>query len=513
MSRAAHARPCAPATILAALADSTLFAPLFVGESWQPWRVALAALFGLPIRRGDDLALFQRCTGRKAPPSHQAREGWFVVGRRGGKSRVMALVAVYLATFRGYRLTAGERGVVMLIAADRRQARVLRRYVGGIVRAVPMLATLVERETADAVSLSTGIDIEIHTASFRTVRGYTIVAAICDEIAFWPVEDAAEPDREIVAALRPAMATIPDALLVAISSPYARRGELHRAHAQHFGRDDDPVLVWQADTRTMHPAIDAGIIEQAYADDEAVAAAEYGARFRSDVETFIGAEALEAVQVEGRFEIPPVSDHAYAAFVDPAGGSGADAMTLAVAHAEPRNGQTVAVLDALREARPPFSPEATVAEFAGLLRTYHVATVTGDRYAGAWPREQFRKAGVEYELSDAPKSDIYRDVLPLVNSGRVELLDHRRLRAQLAGLERRTGRGGKDSIDHAPGGHDDLANAAAGVVRMLARRAQTTPLEIIGGAGGGTYVSESDPLYQEIYRAELAKLLAAEEKG
>jgi hypothetical protein len=34
--------------------------------------------------------------------------------------------------------------------------------------------------------------------------------------------------------------------------------------------------------------------------------------------------------------------------------------------------------------------------------------------------------------------------------------------AQICGLERRTGRSGKDSIDHAPNGHDDLANAVAG---------------------------------------------------
>ena len=53
-----------------------------------------------------------------------------------------------------------------------------------------------------------------------------------------------------------------------------------------------------------------------------------------------------------------------------------------------------------------------------------------------------------------------------MNSHRVELLDHRRLALQLAGLERRTSRGGKDSIDHAPRAHDDLANAAAGALLL-----------------------------------------------
>ena len=35
---------------------------------------------------------------------------------------------------------------------------------------------------------------------------------------------------------------------------------------------------------------------------------------------------------------------------------------------------------------------------------------------------------------------------------------------QLCSLERRTARGGKDSIDHSPGMHDDIANAVAGAL-------------------------------------------------
>ena len=79
-------------------------------------------------------------------------------------------------------------------------------------------------------------------------------------------------------------------------------------------------------------------------------------------------------------------------------------------------------------------------------------------------REQFRKHGVNYEPSEKPKSELYRDLLPLINSGAVDLLEHDRLVTQLTSLERRTARGGKDSIDHAPGAHDDVANAVAGAL-------------------------------------------------
>jgi ABC transporter substrate binding protein len=125
-------------------------------------------------------------------------------------------------------------------------------------------------------------------------------------------------------------------------------------------------------------------------------------------------------------------------------------------------------VDAIRETHPPFSPEAVVDEFAALCRSYGVARVVGDRYAGEWPREQFRKRSIHYAVADKPKSDLYRDLLPLLNSGRIVLPKSDRLVNQLTGLERRTSRAGKDSIDHGPGLHDDLANAVAGAADLIA---------------------------------------------
>ncbi len=79
-------------------------------------------------------------------------------------------------------------------------------------------------------------------------------------------------------------------------------------------------------------------------------------------------------------------------------------------------------------------------------------------------KEQFSKRGIFYKPSEKTKSELYRDLLPIVNSGAVDLIEHERLVMQLASLERRTARGGKDSIDHSPGMHDDIANAAAGAL-------------------------------------------------
>jgi hypothetical protein len=59
-----------------------------------------------------------------------------------------------------------------------------------------------------------------------------------------------------------------------------------------------------------------------------------------------------------------------------------------------------------------------VEEFAALLKSCGLSAVQGDRYGGEWPRERFREHGVEYVAAAQPKSDIYRDLLPLLNSGR-----------------------------------------------------------------------------------------------
>jgi hypothetical protein len=111
------------------------------------------------------------------------------------------------------------------------------------------------------------------------------------------------------------------------------------------------------------------------------------------------------------------------------------------------------------EVRP---PEQVCADFARTLKNYNISSISGDRFAGIWPVEQFRKFNIRYEQSAEPKSDLYQSLLPLINSRRIDLLDHPKLINQLCALERRTARGGRDCIDHPPGGHDDICNAVAG---------------------------------------------------
>jgi phage terminase large subunit-like protein len=182
--------------IIEAFDDEHLFGKVIrEPATWQAWRSFLCALFGLPMSP-ESAATFRQCTGRATPPSRPFREAWLVCGRRAGKSYVLALCAVYLAAFKSYadRLAPGERATCMIIAADRKQARSIFRYVKGLL-SIPMLATLIEREAAESIDLNNGVTIEIQTASYRSTRGYTLAAACATKLVFG--ERTSPPSRTI----------------------------------------------------------------------------------------------------------------------------------------------------------------------------------------------------------------------------------------------------------------------------------------------------------------------------
>lgn len=461
--------------IIDALHSREVFTPLFQDlGTWHSWEVYLRALFGLPISDEKDLALIRDCTGLDYSSGEKVRESFVIAGRRSGKSFTSALIAAFLACFKDWKayLSPGERGWIFIIAVDKAQAGIIKAYVSGIFHRVKCLRELIAKETQEALELKNGISIAVKTASFRSVRGYTILAAILEELSFYRSEDSANPDKEILAAVRPALATIPESLLLGISTPYSRSGVLWEQFKSHYGKTGGP-LIWKAPTRVMNPTIDNRLIDNAIREDPQAARSEWDAEWREDIEAFITQELVEAVMIPGRFELPKVQGAEYYGFIDPSGGR-QDAFTLAICH---REDSGTVVLDLLRERRPPFQPSGVVAEFADALKSFKVSIVGSDKYAGEWVPEAFREHGIDIRNSEMTASELYLNFLPLIANGTVELLDNKRLLAQLTGLERRARSGGKDLVTHYAGGHDDLANAAAGAIVTAERE----------GANSGPY--------------------------
>ena len=154
-------------TLLEALRDPNLFGRHFKGQSWKAWRVFLAALFAEALA-GDDLTVYRTCTGRETWPQAPFTEAALIVGRRGGKSRTLALIAVFLACFKDYEpfLAPGEVATIAVLAADRSQARAIFRFCLGLLRAVPLLEPMILRSDAEQIVLNNRVVIEISTASF-----------------------------------------------------------------------------------------------------------------------------------------------------------------------------------------------------------------------------------------------------------------------------------------------------------------------------------------------------------
>lgn len=455
--------------IIDAIHDKDLFLPCFRDlNTWESWLVLLKALFGLGMDE-EDLSLYQSATGRQSPPEGECNELWAIVGRRGGKSFISAVTATYLALFCDYKkyLSPGERGVIQVIAADRAQAQVILSYIKGILHSNPVFEQYIENELKESVDLTNGISVEVYSCSYRSVRGRTTVCAIFDEIAFWRVEGA-NPDKEILAAVRPSMATVPNSKLIVISSPYARSGVLYEAHRDYYGKDGD-IIVWQADTRTMNPTIPQELIDRETEKDPSAARAEWQAMFRDDIEEFLSLDAINTVcTLQG--DMAPDRYVVYRAFVDPSGGR-ADAFTLAIGHYD--RDVSKYLVDLLRAWEPPLKPDDVVQDIAPDLKRYRINTVTGDRYSAGWVEGSFEDIGINYEPCGKAKSDLYLDLEGYINTEQVSFPDDKALITELVALERRRGRSGKDKVDHPPRGRDDRANVCAGIVYALVDSSQS----------------------------------------
>ncbi|BFU93436.1 MAG: protein of unknown function [Nitrospira sp.] len=175
------------------------------------------------------------------------------------------------------------------------------------------------------------------------------------------------------------------------------------------------------------------------------------------------AEKVEDAVVKGRTVLPPQPGIAYSAFTDMSGG-GADDATLAIAHLTDEGQVAIDLLldQGPRNQNGIFDPNQATRRFADAMKQYGCLVVTGDRYAGEWPRKAFEAHGIHYDIAEQNRSQLYANLEPLLNAGTVQLLDDATLLAQLIGLIRKG-----EKIDHPSGEHDDRANAVAGATALL----------------------------------------------
>lgn len=461
--------------IIESINDSNLFKPFLADrtgsiDSWSNWTTALRCLYGLKNRSRNSIKLIKECSGRdfRSLPADGFNTALFLTGRRSGKSRMAAVIGAYESCLSGREslLAAGEMGLVVVIAPSKKQARIVKTYLRSIFDQTPMLQSQIVRETQEGFDLQNGISIEILVGDWRTVRGYSLLAAIIDEICFMGLdaESKVRSDSELVRAVRPSLTTT-QGKLICISSPYAQKGWAYRTWKKNYANDKGKILVWRCPSMLMNPLLDKSIVDDAMEEDPASARSEYYAEWRTDVQTYLPREVIEQVVIKGRTQLMPREKIQYRAFCDMSGGR-ADSAALAIGH---KDGRKV-IIDFLKEYKPPFSPHSVAGQMAAELKRYNIRSVTGDRYAGEYTSEAFRSYGIKYSSADKNKSELYIELIGPICSREIELLDDDALITQLSNLERRTRSGGRDIVDHPTGQHDDKANAVAGCVALLNKR-------------------------------------------
>jgi hypothetical protein len=459
--------------IIEALESPKLFGPV-VGplKTWAHWLTFLKALYGLPFISDEDREVFTACTGRAESAAGGYSEAYALVGRRGGKSKIVSLIAAYEAIFGPWseRLSTGEHGNIFVIATDKKQAGICLSYIRSVFNLFP---DLVERESAEEIHLKNNISIAVKTCTFRASRGFTTCLVICDELAFWRSEESANPAEEVLNSILPGL--MDGAKLLGISTPYGKLGFMWEMHRNYFGKDDSDILIWSASTKMMNPTFSDVTIKRLIARDASVFRAEFEGTFREDIENFLPLELIEAAMT--RSPALPDLKNKYVAFCDPSGGR-ADSMTLAIAHAD---GDKI-LLDRIEERKSPFDPVEVVSEFSTLMKGFGISQATSDRFGGIWVEDCFAKKGIRIEFSDLSASEIYLEFLPLMTMGKVELIKNDRLLSQLQNLERRTQSGGRDKVDHPAGLKDDVANSCAGACVFVSRNRQWSLAELEKGA-------------------------------
>ena len=271
--------------------DKVLTDPRLLGSqlgdisTWSTWLAILKAAFALPLD-ATELETFNAVTGNRPLPKKGSRELWVAAGRRGGKSRMAAALAIFFALFQQHKLSAGEHAMVLVLAASMDQAKVVFGYVHAFLQNSEVLRREIKSSTRSEIRLKNGIVIAVHSNSFRSVRGRTLCAAIFDEVSFWRSDDSAAPDTETYTAILPALLTT-NGMLVGISSPYRRTGLLHAKYKRYFGTDSDDTLVVQGSSLTFNRTLNEAAIQAQREADPTAARSEWDADFRDDISGFL----------------------------------------------------------------------------------------------------------------------------------------------------------------------------------------------------------------------------------
>lgn len=463
----------------------------------EPQQVLLKSIYGLPL---DDAErdIFHLCTGRTEYALGRGYdETTALCGARGGKdSRIACPVVLYEAVYGGHErhLSKGERGVVPLVAQDTRATAIARNYLADYITGSSLLSSMLDGDpVAQEIRLTNKMSIMCFPSTKSSLRGWSIPAAVLDELAFWRLEGAADSDTEIQTSIRRGMIGFPRTKLIKISTPYLRSGVLFDDFKNYFGVHSPDLLLWRATSRFMNPTLRSDRLDRERRLDPERFLREYEAEFLENLESFLAQAWIDRAVMPGRFEVPPNPDRSYVVAIDPSGG-GEDQFTMSIVHLEDNDPPTVVqdVCKGWKKVRgQTVDLDGIVRQICETMSPYGQKTCFGDKYSAGWVIEGFARLGVTYLHPELDTSQCYLALEPHFVQGRIQILDHGQLQKELRLLEKHNRPGGRALVDHPKGGHDDHSTSLALAVAMATQGIDFMP------ESGGERVFTRDSWEQE----------------
>ena len=433
----------------------------------------------------DQAAWFEAHAGRAWPgPGEPPPEIHVITGRQSGKTGYVAATEVLYASFDPATvegLGSGYKRDVVLLAPTQRQARIAYQRVRGLVGdRVELRTYLASEPTQHEIHFDFGVRIGVWAAKGSHLRGIQPRLLLLDEACFLPAEGA-RADAEIIEAVRPGMAMVPNGQIMTISSPWIESGVVYEAFRRRAELDD--VLVFQCASWELNPHIPQAFLDRERRRDPEVFRREFAGEFIGSISAYLPAEAVEACVVSGRSQLPPDRDVQYTAAIDQAYRQ--DIFALAIAHRE----EDCIVIDRVRGWPRGTGLDTLLPELIAELEPYRVRTVLGDQFGSVPFRELVSGYGLHYDertFTSASKPNMYAALKNAVTSGAIKLLDHATSLRELRTLEARAMPTGAVRIE-APSGagfSDDFADTLAILAHELRPTVYDSP----------AYTASSTPL-------------------
>jgi hypothetical protein len=443
----------------------------------------LKSFYGLPLN-DIELDIFKRGTARDLYIPTEQSELTLIAGRQSGKTSVVAAVIALFEAFQEHGVPPGQRAYIFIIAPVIQQASTAFRSIRHYILNSPVLSQCVLKTRKNEIELKNGVVIACRACSKGSVRGDPVICAILDEVAFFRHEDnSANPDHEVLNAIRPAMATLSNTKLIKISTPFRKEGTLWAEFQQ---RGQLPYCVWQLSSEEMNPAISKSFLDKARRANEDTFRREHLAEFVDSNCTWITPELLDQCIMHGRCELPRVLHGTYAAAIDPAFQS--NDFGFAILHRSDHGDVSVAC--ALRWT----GTKAIHLDFAMVcsqirmkLDQYGINNLVADQYCFARLKQHFARLNIfyrEFPFSTGTRASLFGNLRQLIIQGKIAIPDDPELLRQLRSLEEVRTANGNIDIRPARSAKDDLAIGVALVASELSEAVLGQCVPVIRDPGG-----------------------------